>query len=174
MERKAESRIETGRQQRDREKYIELDSYDINILAALLRESRITVVELASAIHLSRSAVTRRISALRDAGVLLSSGASISYQKVGLGISAIVELSSPNHAFESARKYLADRPEVLSVSTVSGRSTFVLNVVALDTEHLSEFVQSLQIYGDTDTRIVFSTFTSSMPLTDRLQKIRRL
>ena len=47
-----------------------LDKYDVAILSALASNTRLTTVELAGRVHLSRTAVSRRIAALKQMNVL--------------------------------------------------------------------------------------------------------
>ena len=65
----------------------ELDVIDLNILAALQRDSSLTNVELARRVHLSPSPCLARVKALRKAGVIRRYVALVDPEAVGLGVS---------------------------------------------------------------------------------------
>lgn len=76
-------------------KRVALDRYDVAILSALATNTRLTTVELATIVHLSRSAVSRRIAVLKRLNVLSDSADILNYASVGFGVRAIVELTAP-------------------------------------------------------------------------------
>ena len=145
-----------------------LDRYDVAILSALEANTRLTTVELAQRVHLSRTAVSRRISALRRMDVLKESADITNYQSVGFGIRAIVELAAPSHHVSILKDELLRQPEVLSVDVLAGEGLLCMDVIAFDMGHLHEFVHALQNRGDTTTRIFFAQEKSRMTLRERM------
>lgn len=147
----------------------ELDKYDIAILSALATDTRLTTVEIATIVHLSRTAVSRRITALKQTRVLNTAAQIVDYESLGFAVRAIVELNSPSQAAEGLRLQLLVRPEILSIGTVAGDGLLCLDVIAIDMEHLHHFVNSLQRSGDTSTKIVFAKNESQLTLVDRMR-----
>lgn len=148
-----------------------LDRYDVAILSALTTNTRLTTVELAERVHLSRTAVSRRISALKRMNVLSESADVLNYRSIGFGVRAIVELRAPSHTVTALRQELLQRPEILSLAVMAGNGLLCLEVVALDMTHLHEFVHSLQSNGDTTTKIMFDHVRSSLTLKERLHAL---
>lgn len=147
----------------------ELDRYDVAILSALATNTRLTTVEIANIVHLSRTAVSRRIAALKRMNVLSDSADVLNYELIGFGVRAVVELSAPNHVAKSLKKTLLLRPEVLTVSVIAGDGSLSLDVIAVDMDHLHGFVHSLQESGETTTKIVFAEEKSQLTLVDRMR-----
>lgn len=149
-----------------------LDRYDVAILSALATNTRLTTVEIATIVHLSRTAVSRRIAALKKIGVLNNSADVLNYESLGFRVRAVVEVAAPGRVANSLKQGLLVRPEVLSVSVLAGDGLLSLDVIALDMEHLHRFVASLQQSGDTSTKIVFAEEKSHLTLVERMRKLR--
>lgn len=152
-----------------RKKQSALDKYDVAILSALATNTRLTTVELAAMVHLSRTAVSRRIAALKSANVLNDAAQVLNYELLGFAIRAAVEVSAPSRAVESLRDQLLVRPEVLTVSVIAGDGMLSIDVIAINMEHLHTFVSSLQKSGDTSTKIVFAEEKSHLTLIERMR-----
>ena len=149
------------------------DSYDIALLSALIEDPRLTMVELSKIVHLSRSAISRRIEVLRDRGVLFAAGEVVSYPGLGFEISAVVELSLSTKNLKQVKEHLFRRPEVLSIAIVSGDGLLMIRVIAKDMPSLKRFVEGIQRFGDTTTFIEFEVERSKLSLVDRLARMNR-
>lgn len=147
----------------------DLDRYDVAILSALASNTRLTTVELASMVHLSRTAVSRRIASLKRANVLNADADVLNYETLGFKVRAVVEVNAPSRMAENLRKELLVKPEVLTVSIIAGDGLLCLDVIAIDTDHLHSFVRSLQDSGDTSTKIVFAEDKSQLTLIERMR-----
>ncbi len=146
-----------------------LDRYDVAILSALASNTRLTTVELATKVHLSRTAVSRRIAALKRTHVLNTDADVLNYESLGFSVRALVEVNVPSRTGEALRKELLVQPEVLSVSIIAGDGRLCLDVIAIDTDHLHSFVRTLQKSGDTSTKIIFAGDKSQLTLIERMQ-----
>lgn len=151
---------------------VDLDNYDLAILSALSTNTRLTAVELAGMVHLSRTAVSRRISALKRMRVLNGSADVLNYASIGFGVRAIVELTAPSQAIAALKKSLLVRPEVLSIAIIAGNGLLSLNVIATDLAHLHRFIHSLQKSGDSTTKIVFAEEKSQLTLVERMRILK--
>jgi len=134
----------------------ELDRYDVAILSALATNTRLTTVEIATIVHLSRTAVSRRIATLKRMGVLNDSADILNYEMIGFGVRAVVELSAPSQIITSLKPALLRRPEVLAISVIAGDGSLSLDVIAVDMDHLHGFVRSPMTWVDAVGRAVFS------------------
>ena len=149
----------------------ELDRYDVAILSALLVNTRLTTVELAQKVHLSRTAVSRRITALRRMNVLNDSADVLNYESMGFKVRASVEISAPGQATTVIKPKLLQRPEVLSVAVMAGDGLLCLDVIAVDMSHLHSFINSVQENGDTTTKVIFAEEKSQLTLMERMRKL---
>ena len=148
-----------------------LDKYDVAILSALAMNTRLTTVELATMVHLSRTAVSRRITALKSARVLNNAAEVLNYEPLGFAVRAVVEIKSPSQAAEALRKRLRVQPEVLTVAVIAGDGLLSLDVIAVDMEHLHQFINSLQRSGETSTKIIFAEDKSELTLVQRMRML---
>lgn len=149
----------------------ELDKYDVAILSALSVNNRLTTVELAQKVHLSRTAISRRITALKRMNVLNDSADVLNYESMGFKVRANVEIAAPGQATNIVKPKLLQRPEVLSVAVMAGDGLLCLDVIAVDMEHLHTFIHSLQENGDTTTKVIFAEEKSQLTLVERMRKL---
>src|SRR5690606_16022465 len=77
-----------------------LDRYDLNILAELQRDARISNQELAERIGVSPSACSRRVKRLEDEGYILRQVALLDRKKIGLTLTAYVLAGIERHTLE--------------------------------------------------------------------------
>lgn len=154
-------------------KHADLDRYDVAILSALATKTRLTTVEIATMVHLSRTAVSRRITALKRAQVLNDAAEVLNYQPLGFAVRAMVEIKAPSQTTESLRKRLRTQPEVLAVAVIAGDGLLCLDVIAVDMDHLHGFIGSLQKSGETSTKIIFAKDRSELTLVQRMQLLSR-
>lgn len=149
----------------------DLDKYDVAILSALATNTRLTTVELASRVHLSRTAVSRRITALKRSRVLNDAAEVLNYEPLGFAVRAVVEIRLPSQTTEALRKRLLIQPEVLAVAVIAGDGLLNLDVVAVDMEHLHNFIGTLQSSGETSTKIIFAADKSRLTLVERVRML---
>lgn len=148
-----------------------LDRYDVAILSALSTNTRLTTVELAGKVHLSRTAVSRRIAALRKMKVLNDAADVLNYETMGFKIRANVEIATNGRSVASIKPRLLELPEVLSISVMAGDGLLVLDVIAVDMDHLHNFIGAVQENGETTTRVVFAEEKSHLTLLERMRRI---
>jgi Lrp/AsnC family leucine-responsive transcriptional regulator len=116
---------------------------DRKLLEILQRDGHLTNLELAERVSLSPSACLRRVRALEKAGVIRRYVALVDARKVGLALTAFVNLKlekrgrQPADAFARAVK---DWPEVLGCHSLTGDMDYVLRVQVEDLDHYSRFV----------------------------------
>jgi Lrp/AsnC family leucine-responsive transcriptional regulator len=149
----------------------DFDRYDVAILSALTTNTRLTTVELAAIVHLSRTAVSRRIASLRENGFLRDSAEVLNYESLGFGVRALIEIDARNSTASEFRKELLVQPEVLNVAVIAGDGLLCVEIIAVDTNHLHRFVSTLQERANTSTKIIFSVERSQLSLIERMQKI---
>lgn len=148
-----------------------LDRYDVAILSALSANTRLTTVELASKVHLSRTAVSRRIATLKRMKVLNDAGDVLNYELMGFKVRANVEIATNGRSATLVKPRLLEHPEVLSVAVIAGDGLLSLDVIAFDMHHLHRLVSKLQENGETRTRILFGEEKSHLSLVERMRRL---
>ncbi|HLT04149.1 MAG TPA: Lrp/AsnC family transcriptional regulator [Pseudomonas sp.] len=121
-----------------------LDRYDLNILAELQRDARISNQELAERIGLSPSPCSRRVKRLEDEGYILRQVALLDRKKLGLTLTAYVLIGMDRHTperFEHLQKMILKHPEVVECSVITGMEADILaKVVVKDMDHYQAFL----------------------------------
>ena len=115
---------------------MQLDNYDKRILEVLQQEGRISNQELADRIGLSPSPCLRRVRALEESGIIAGYRAVLDARRLGLNLIAFLSISMDRHTperFENFDKIVAELPEVLECSLITGRDAdYQLKVVVRD------------------------------------------
>jgi Lrp/AsnC family leucine-responsive transcriptional regulator len=123
------------------------DSLDRRILQILQAHGRSTFDDLAAQVGLSASAVLRRVKRLEEAGVIAGYVALLSPERVGLSLTAYVNVRLEKHTDEHKRNPMDQFsasvqawPEVVECSALTGEMDFLLRVVVRDMTHYSRFM----------------------------------
>ena len=126
---------------------INLDTVDKRIIRALQQDGRMTYDQLAERIHLSASAILRRVKKLEDSGVIKGYAAVVEPESVGLGLTAYLNVRiarSPDaqrrDPMDLFRAAVQTWPEVVSCAALTGEMDYLLEVVVSDMAHYSRFV----------------------------------
>jgi Lrp/AsnC family transcriptional regulator, leucine-responsive regulatory protein len=125
-----------------------LDKYDLQILAQLQADARLTNAELAQRVGLSAAPCWRRVRALEEAGFIKGYHAEIDRRRIGLGVLAFVRLDAERNTGERTREMedaIRSIPEIVSCHYISGTGTFELQVVARDLDAFSQFARQVLI-----------------------------
>lgn len=112
-----------------------LDSFDVKILQNWQRRGDIGPVEMAEMVNLSASQCSRRMQALRKAGLVRAFSAVLDPAHIGLGISAYVLLTMKSHAPEAADAFknrVQQLDEILECQKLTGTADMILKVVTRD------------------------------------------
>lgn len=107
---------------------ITLDSYDRALLRALQRDNTTPLRLLAEEVHLSTASVQRRVQRMRQAGVICANEAIVSPEKVGQGITILVEVQALRTQTQDldALKKAFSGPDIQQCYYVTGDADFML------------------------------------------------
>ncbi len=124
-----------------------LDAIDRRILRALQADGRMTYDVLAAQVSLSASATLRRVKRLEDSGVIAGYVALVPAERVGLSLTAYLNVRLEKHAevhkrtpMDLFRAAVQTWPEVVECAALTGEMDFLLRVVVQDMAHYSRFV----------------------------------
>ena len=119
-----------------------LDAKDRQILRILSQDGRISNLDLAERVALSPSATLRRVSAMRQSGVITGFGVRLDRSALGIGFVAYVTVGLNQHtkaaqaAFEAA---IAEADEVVECHNITGAIEYLLRVEATDLKAYKRF-----------------------------------
>ncbi|MEP7101096.1 MAG: Lrp/AsnC family transcriptional regulator [Burkholderiales bacterium] len=127
-------------------KSISLDAVDLRILEQLQHDASLSNLDLAAATHTSAATCVRRVKRLTDAGVIERRVALLSPQKLGAGLTAIVEVTLDRQGAEHLADFEARavaRAEVQQCYRVSPGPDLVLVLQVSDMAAYHALVQAL-------------------------------
>ena len=123
-----------------------IDALDRKLLRALQRVSAEPISDLADRCGLSRSACSRRITRLAEAGVIERSVALLSQSKLGLGLTVFIAIKTNQHnavwsnQFQSVVEQL---PGILEVHRLGGDIDYLVKAVVPDMPGYDALYQQL-------------------------------
>lgn len=119
---------------------MKLDNIDKQLLAELSENGRLSYVELAERVGLSRVAVRDRIQNLKDKGVIEKFTVVINSEKFGKQVSAFFEVDVEPMQLQEVAQNLANNPQVASIYQTTGPSTLHMHVLVEDFQKLETFI----------------------------------
>ena len=123
-----------------------IDALDRKLLRALQRDSAEPISDLAERCGLSRSACSRRIARLAEAGVIERSVALLSQSKLGLGLTVFIAIKTNQHnaAWSSQfRRVVEQLPGILEVHRLGGDIDYLVKAVVPDMPGYDALYQQL-------------------------------
>ncbi|MCG3420235.1 Lrp/AsnC family transcriptional regulator [Oceanobacillus jordanicus] len=124
------------------------DDIDRKLLEELTEDGRLSYVELAEKVGLSRVAVKDRIQNLKDKGVIEKFTVVINSEKFGKNVSAFFEVDVEPKQLQQVAQNLADNPHVASIYQMTGPSTLHMHVLVEDFQKLEVFINE-ELYAVT-------------------------
>jgi DNA-binding Lrp family transcriptional regulator len=125
---------------------VKLDRIDINILAQLQRNARITNINLANAVSLSASPCLLRVKRLEEAGYITSYNARIDLAKLGETITVFTEVTLNDHHREDFAKFEASIrtiDEVIECHLISGGYDYLLKFLTRGVAHYQSVIEQI-------------------------------
>lgn len=122
-----------------------LDSVDMEILAALQEDGRMTNVDLAARVGLTAPPCLRRVRTLEQSGYIKGYHALLDPIALGYGITvfAMVSLKSQaEHELRAFEEHIAALPDVRECHMLNGEIDFILKIVAPDLQSFQRFLTS--------------------------------
>jgi len=122
-----------------------LDSADRRLLRAMQEDASISQADLAQRAGVSASQVSRRLSRLKEVGVLRGVVGLIDADSAGLTCAAIIRIRLKDHtaAHVKAFRDMVERMDEATLCVmITGEADYLVKIVARDLPHFQEIVQS--------------------------------
>lgn len=134
-----------------------LDHLDWRLLRELQADARLSYNELARRVGLSPPAVAERVRRMEDTGVIVGYRAEVAPAKVGLPVTALVQMRCDHGRCLLSSFCAADYPEVLDLHKLGGERCAALRVVASSIAHLDALLHRLSKHGALWTAVVLDS-----------------
>lgn len=148
-----------------------LDQFDLNLLAALQEDGRLTNAELGDRIGLSASQCSRRRMRLEESGIIESYQARLDAERLGFGVMALVQVTLGTHSKDNARKFAAfidTVREVQEAYALTGDADYSLKVVVSSLSELAKIISDTILVHPTVSHVKSSIVLSKLKDTHRL------
>ena len=125
---------------------IQVDTFDLRILAALQDDGRLTNQQLADLVGLSASQCSRRRMRLEEEKVISGYRAELASEALGFGVIAFIHVTLATHSPDNARNFraLVNRvDDIQEAYSLTGDADYVLKVVLRDLKSLSDIVNDV-------------------------------
>lgn len=119
------------------------DQIDKRILDELQNNGRLSIVELANRVHLTKTPCSERVKRLEKAGVIKGYRAVVDATKVGINHVTIVHVSlvqTSDNSLDDFNEAIKDIPEVQSCLMIAGQFDYMLKVCTRDITHFRELL----------------------------------
>lgn len=150
---------------------MEIDRFDLKLLAALQDDARLTNHELGERVGLSPSQCSRRRARLEETGLIRGYRAELSAEDLGFAVLVFVEVTLASHSGDNARRFrdLVNRiDEVQEAYAMTGSSDYLLKIVLPDLKSLSEIVNNVLLPHESIAHV------RSAVVLDRLKAVSRI
>lgn len=123
-----------------------MDSFDIRLLLALQLDGRLTNNDLATMVGLSATQCSRRRMALEEAGVIAGYTALLDAESIGLGVTAIVQVTLATHNPDNAKRFadlVSNLEEVQDAYSLTGEADYLIRLTVPDLKALSKLLNEV-------------------------------
>ncbi|WP_108815124.1 Lrp/AsnC family transcriptional regulator [Loktanella sp. Alg231-35] len=150
---------------------MQLDPGDLQLLAALQRDSTLTAQDLGDALNMSASQAGRRKQRLESDGIIAGYRAYLDPEKVGLTVQAFIQIVMATHTEQNARDFVRltkTRAEIVGAWTLTGDADYLLRIYCADLTALNLLVQQVLLphpaVSRVQSQIVMERVKSDAPL----------
>jgi Lrp/AsnC family transcriptional regulator len=121
----------------------QLDDIDKRLLGALQRDASLSHAALAEMIGASSTSCWRRIRALEEAGVLGPTVRLVDSERVGRGVSVMLQVRMKSHAGTARAEFeafVSDKAEIMECYSMSGEWDYQMRIVTADVADYERFL----------------------------------
>ena len=146
-----------------------MDETDVKILKRLLHDARMSYRRVADEIGVSPPTVLARVGKLEKGGIFKSYSALLDHEKLGYGLTAIIDITATKGKIVDLESQIAKFPNVCAVYDITGLTDMTIIAKFKNRAELSNFVKrdlSLPYVERTNTHVVLITVKEDFRLVD--------
>ncbi|MBD8708996.1 MULTISPECIES: Lrp/AsnC family transcriptional regulator [unclassified Pseudomonas] len=133
------------------------DAIDHLLIAALMKDSRLSLKALANVSGLSSPSVAERLRRLEERGVLNAYTVEIDPKQFGYMLQAIVRIRPLPGQLQEVERQIQSIPEFTECDKVTGEDCFIAKLHVRTMDQLDALLDRLNAYAETNTAIVKKT-----------------
>lgn len=147
---------------------LNLDDTDQRMLAALARNARISLKELAEAAGLSSPSAAERLRRLEERGIISAFTVDIAPEAIGYPLQAIVRIRPLPGQLHVVERIIQETPEFIECDKVTGDDCFIGRLVVRSMGELDGILDKITERAETNTSMIKAT-----PVKRRLPPLSR-
>lgn len=133
------------------------DARNVEILALLQDDPRMSVSELARRVKMSAPATRERMQRMEEAGIIKGCRLELDPAALGYPIAAFVRVRPMPGKLPKIAELAASLPQVAECHRITGEDCFILKVYLDSLDNMDRILDQFLVYGQTTTSIVQST-----------------
>ena len=148
-----------------------LDEIDRKLLRELLKDSKRSYRELASAIGVSAATVINHVQRLESAGVIKDYSARLDHERMGYELTVVTEIVVSKGKLLETDEEIAKIPNVCAVYDITGQTDAMVVAKFKSRNNLSDFTKALlamPYVERTNTHVVLTTVKEDFRLKDHI------
>ena len=125
---------------------IDVDGFDLKMLAALQDDGRLTNQQLADAVGLSASQCSRRRTRLEEDGIVAGYHADLAAERLGFNVVAFVHITLATHSPDNSKHFhdlVLRVDDVQEAYSLTGDADYLLKIILRDLKSLSDIVNNV-------------------------------
>lgn len=134
-----------------------LDDTNLEILAHLQENPRLTMSELGRRVGMSSPAVTERVRRMEEIGIITGYRLVLDPVALGLPIAAYIRVRPSPGQLPKVAELAAQIPAVVECHRVTGEDCFIIKIHVPTMNHLEKILDRFLLFGTTTTSIVQSS-----------------
>lgn len=138
-----------------------MDQIDLDLLAALEADARLSFAELAERHGLSKTPVWKRVKAMEEAGAIRGYAAQLDAAALGFGIEAFVQVTLASDAAERFEAAVTAHPAIRRCHATTGAGDYLLHILCRDIAMMDRLLRQeiARMPGVVRTETIVSTRT---------------
>lgn len=141
-----------------------MDQMDIQLLALLQEDARMTISELSKRLALSRPSITERLIRLQERGIIQGFSARVSPAGVGRDTLLIIQISDLKVPVSEFEQMIAADTNIIECHRVTGHIGYFIKAAVPGMDSLRQLVDRLMPYGNVYTSIVLTSPVTFRPI----------
>ncbi|WP_322095971.1 Lrp/AsnC family transcriptional regulator [Pelagibius litoralis] len=135
-------------------KGVALDGVDEKLIAALIKNARSSMRDLAALVGMSAPSVTERVRRLEDIGVIRGFTLDLDPQALGYALQAIVRIKPLPGQLKKVETLIQTIPECMECDKVTGEDCFIARFCVPEIGSLDGLLEGLEARAETNTAII--------------------
>jgi len=141
---------------------MKIDDIDKKIIDELHNNSRLSMSELGRKVNLSSPSVTERVRQMESFGIIKRHTLEVDYEKLGLPIQCIIEVSVKNGDYKSFKSYIEELPNVEFCYRIAGSACYMLKMQFETFANAEKFIDEVSPIAQTVTHFIFSQVPTNL------------